>query len=91
MSDKPKIVEFKSPTTEWDKDVQADILFLLERWTEDAKAGKLDGVAICGVLKNGEAVTMVAQHNQHPALIGAVTILQNRLLRLVEPIADGAS
>ena len=88
MTDKPKIVEFKSPTTEWDKDVQADILFLLDKWTGDAKAGKFDGVAICGVFKNGEVVTMVAQHNQHPALIGAVTVLQQRLLRLVDPIVE---
>lgn len=83
-----KIVELKSPTTAWDKDVQADMLYLLERWTEDVKAGRLDALAICGVTKAGEAVTMIAQHNQHPALIGAAAILQRRLHDIVEPIVD---
>lgn len=83
-----KVVKLKSPTTAWDKVVQEDMLFLLERWTEDVKSGKLDALAICGVLKNGEAVTMVAQHNQHPALVGAVSILQHRLHQLVDPVRE---
>jgi ABC-type transport system involved in cytochrome c biogenesis permease component len=81
-----RVVELKSPTTVWDKDVQADMLFLLERWTEDVKSGKLDALAICGVQKDGQAVTMIAQHNQHPALIGAAAILQKRLHDIVAPI-----
>jgi hypothetical protein len=83
-----KVVELKSPTTAWDKDVQADMLFLLERWTEDVKSGKLDALAICGVLKDGQAVTMIAQHNQHPALIGAAAILQRQLHDIVDPIVE---
>jgi hypothetical protein len=83
-----KVVELKSLTTAWDKDVQADMLFLLERWAEDVKSGKLDALAICGVLKDGQAVTMIAQHNQHPALIGAAAILQRRLHDIVDPIVE---
>lgn len=83
-----KIVEFTPAKAGWDAEVQADTIYLLEKWLADAKAGRFDAVAICGVLKSGEAVTMMAQHNQHPALVGAVTILQQRLLRSVDPIVD---
>jgi hypothetical protein len=84
-----KIVEFNSPTTEWDKGVQEDTVEMLEDWLQRAREGQFDGVAICGVLKSGEVETNVAQHNQHPALIGAVTVLQTRLLRLVDPVPVG--
>jgi hypothetical protein len=81
-----EVVSLNSPKTEWDREVQVDTVFMLEDWLQRAKAGRFDGVAICGVLKSGEVETNVAQHNQHPALIGAVTVLQTRLMRLVEPV-----
>lgn len=87
MTDNPKIVAFKSPTTEWNDEVQKDTIYMLEDWLARAKEGRFDGVAICGVLKSGEVETNVAQHNQHPTLIGAVAVLQQRLLRLVDPIS----
>jgi hypothetical protein len=81
-----EVVSLNSPKTEWDRGVQEDTIFMLEDWLARAKEGRFDGVAICGVLKSGEVETNVAQHNQHPALVVAVTILQARLQRLVEPI-----
>ncbi len=81
-----EIVQFTSPTTEWNDEVQKNTVFMLEDWLQRAREGRFDAVAICGVLKNGEVETNVAQHNQHPVLVGAVTILQARLLRLVDPV-----
>ena len=83
-----EVVSLNAPKTEWDKGVQEDTVFMLEDWLARAKEGRFDGVAICGVLKSGEVETNVAQHNQHPALVGAVTVLQTRLLRLVEPVTS---
>lgn len=80
-----EVVKFKSPANEWDEQVQLDTVKMLKDWLEQAERGEFVGVAICGVVRSGEVQTNVADHNNHPALVGAVTILQGRLLRMVEP------
>jgi hypothetical protein len=81
-----ELVTFKSKASEWEAQVQADTVYMLEKWLADAKSGRYVAVAICGVLRSGEVETNVADHDEHPALVGAVTILQARLLRSVDPI-----
>lgn len=81
-----ELVQFKPRASEWDQQVQADTIFMLESWLSEAKEGKYVAVAICGVMRSGEVETNVAHRDLHPALVGAVTILQTRLLRMVEPI-----
>lgn len=80
-----KLVELNAPNTKWNEQVQTEIVEVLEEWLADAKAGKFDGIAICGVLKGGSVETIVPCHNQHPALVGAAGILHYRLMTAVEP------
>ena len=76
-----KVVTFKSEDQLWDEEVHADTVKMLEEWLADGKAGKFDAVAIVGINKIGDVETCIAQHNQHPALVGAVALLLARLTR----------
>lgn len=76
-----KVVTFKSENQRWDDEVHADTIKMLEEWLEDARAGKFDAVAVVGIDKTGDVETCIAQHNQHPALVGAVALLLARLTR----------
>jgi len=76
-----KVVTFKSEDQLWDEEVHADTIKMFEEWLEDARKGRFDAVAIVGIDKSGDVETCIAQHNQHPALVGAVALLLARLTR----------
>jgi hypothetical protein len=81
-----KLVELNAPNTLWNEQVQTEIVEVLEAWLADAKAGKFEGIAICGVHKTGAVETNVPCHNQHPALIGAAGLLHYRLMTVESPV-----
>lgn len=76
-----KVVTFKSEDQIWTEGVHADTIRMLEEWLEEARKGSFDAVAIVGIDKSGDVETCIAQHNQHPALVGAVALLLARLTR----------
>lgn len=76
-----KIVSLRTEEQIWNEGVQVDTIKMLEEWLEDAKAGRFDAVALVGIDKIGGVETRVAQHNQHPTMVGAVALLLARLTR----------
>lgn len=47
-----KVVELHTPNADWNDSVQRDMIDTLENWLVEAKAGKFDAMAFCGVLKD---------------------------------------
>ncbi len=53
---------------------------MLTEWLEMAKTGELQTVAAAGILAGGESITGATASDAFQPLLGAVTILQFRML-----------
>ncbi|BEV44408.1 hypothetical protein [Afipia carboxidovorans] len=75
-------VEFRKPAAD------ADLVRVLEEWTELARTGELQAVGICGVKSNGRITTEWngASRGHLMSMISAVSTLQFRImLTNIEP------
>lgn len=61
-------------------EVRQDIVSTLEDWLEDAKAGRLVGLALCGVNIDKTTRSQVCESDNYHMLLASVTVLQFRLL-----------
>lgn len=83
-----RVVDLNAPNTAWERRVQDDIADTLSRWMADAKAGKFDAIAICGVRKDGSVDHTVPAHDQHPALVGAVVTMTHWMIDYATPTLE---
>lgn len=76
----PEIVSLKPNKVEFAEKVNADTVKTLEEWLEKAKDGRLDGIAICGALRNGEIMTSHTYTDNFHQITAGLAILQHRRL-----------
>lgn len=78
-----KVVEFTPPPKPVPAEVQtnADTIAILTRLLDEAKAGMVREVAIAVILEDGRSRHHTSSTRNIQALIGASTILTDRLLR----------
>ena len=63
---------------------------VLENWMERAKAGEFTGVALCGVLVDGTAVSVLPPSDDFVRVIAATAMLANRAIQDCSKSTDGA-
>jgi len=65
--------------------IREEVVDLLEEALRDARAGNIASVAVAVVLADGMTVrTAHSRSDHHPALLGSVALLQDRLLRVLD-------
>jgi hypothetical protein len=74
-----EIVDFKPRN----KHINEDVVAALEHYLEKAKAGEIIAVGIAAVMNTGDMYTTVCKSDCYPALLGAISMLQNRALNNV--------
>lgn len=72
MADDMKVVSIKRP-------VNRDCVERIEELLADAKDGKLQDIAACGVMIDGSLVTAMSSTNDAPLRLAAVARLLHRL------------
>lgn len=74
------VVSLKPSKVTFAEEINLDTVECLETWLEKAKAGKLDGIAIAGALRNGEIMTSFTKTNNFHQITAALAIIQHRRL-----------
>ncbi len=64
--------------------VNESVVDVLERWLEDAKEGKLTGLAVAGVDTDGMIRYALPPTDETALLLAVVACIQQRLIRTVE-------
>lgn len=85
MGDIIKINPAKSPDA---PDISQAVIDALDHMMGEARAGRITSLALAGVSPAGSAYTIVTDTDNSPGLIGAVALLQHRILMSVESGED---
>jgi hypothetical protein len=62
------------------KNVNQEAVDACTEWLERTKTGEFTSVALAATAANGDIVTSVSETSDSPRLIGAVSVLQHRIL-----------
>ncbi len=84
-----EVVDFRAKKTEMSA-VQQDIIMVLEHWLEHAKAGDFTGLAMCAVLNDGTAISVLPPSDDFVRVIAATAMLANRAIQDCSKSSDGA-